>query len=153
MNRVYEKSSGGIVYKKVAGVIHILLLERKNSRGEREYVLPKGHIENRETAKDTALREIGEETGLDVQDLDIVKFITKINYTFIATYKHGSPIIDKDVYLFLVRYRGTRDPALQNTPGNHEHFTGFAWFSIDALKDVPVKPDIYPIVKRNIPYM
>lgn len=62
MNRIFEKSSGGIVYRKRDGNIDVLLLERKNGKGEREYVLPKGRMEESETAKDTALREIGEET-------------------------------------------------------------------------------------------
>lgn len=62
MNRIFEKSSGGIVYRKQKGKIEVLLLEYENAKGEHEFVLPKGHMENEETAKDTALREINEET-------------------------------------------------------------------------------------------
>jgi len=87
MNRIFEKSSGGIVYRKQKGKIEILLLEWENAKKEREFVLPKGHMEDAETAKDTALREINEETGLDISDLEIIKFMSKINYSFIATYK------------------------------------------------------------------
>ncbi len=50
-------------------------------------MIPKGHMENSETAKDTAIREIAEETGLAIADLEIIKFMSKINYSFIATYK------------------------------------------------------------------
>jgi 8-oxo-dGTP pyrophosphatase MutT (NUDIX family) len=80
------------------------MLAWKNARSELEYVLPKGHIENDETAMETALREISEETGLPIVDLEVIKFMNKINYSFIATYLEGSPMIHKDVYLFLVRY-------------------------------------------------
>lgn len=46
MNRIFEKSSGGIVYRKQEnGQIDVLLLERKNLKGETDYVLPKGHME------------------------------------------------------------------------------------------------------------
>lgn len=89
----------------------MLLLSRKNGKGENEYVLPKGHMEGSETAKDTALREISEETGLEVSELEVIKFMTKINYSFVATHKEGSPLIDKDVYLFLVKYSGTSEPS------------------------------------------
>jgi len=41
-------------------------------------------MEDGETASQTALRETSEETGLDIKDLEIVKFITKLNYTFTA---------------------------------------------------------------------
>ena len=34
-----------------------------------------------------ALREMSEETGLAPKDLDIIKFMTKINYTFLAAHK------------------------------------------------------------------
>lgn len=42
MNRIFEKSSGGIVYRKNGNTIDVLLLERKNAKSDREYVLPKG---------------------------------------------------------------------------------------------------------------
>jgi 8-oxo-dGTP pyrophosphatase MutT (NUDIX family) len=153
MQRHFERSSGGIVYKKVGGEIRILLLKRSNSRGGVEFVLPKGHIENEETAKDTALREISEETGLDSRELQIIKFLTKINYQFIATYREGSPLIDKDVYLFLVRYMGSRDPTPSRPEGDREGFVGFEWMSLDAVRDLDMKPEISSLVKKNLRYM
>lgn len=84
MNRIFEKSSGGIVYRKNNDQIDILLLERKNMKGETDYILPKGHMEQGETAKQTALREIAEETGLEHDKLEVIKFMSKINYSFVA---------------------------------------------------------------------
>ena len=61
----YKTSCGGIVYRKTSqGHIEVLLLEWRNKRGFSKYVLPKGHMEETETAQETALREICEETGL-----------------------------------------------------------------------------------------
>jgi hypothetical protein len=50
------------------------------------------------------VREISEEAGLQEKDLEVIKFITKLNYTFTAAHLEDSPLIDKDVYLFLIRY-------------------------------------------------
>jgi 8-oxo-dGTP pyrophosphatase MutT (NUDIX family) len=67
-------------------------------------------MEAGETAKETALREIAEETGLEHAKLEVIKFMSKINYSFVATHMEGNPLIDKDVYLFLVRYTGSMTP-------------------------------------------
>ncbi|MDR1988592.1 MAG: NUDIX domain-containing protein [Candidatus Peribacteria bacterium] len=41
-------------------------------------------MEGDEIAKDTAVREIEEEAGLSISDLEVIKFVTKLNYTFTA---------------------------------------------------------------------
>ena len=60
---LYEKSCGGIIFYKTRQNVRILLV--KNSNG-RYWSFPKGHIEDGETEQETAIREIKEETGLDV---------------------------------------------------------------------------------------
>jgi hypothetical protein len=50
---------------------------------------------------------------LNIKDLEVIKFITKLNYTFTAGYLEHTPVIDKDVYLFLVKYHGLSDPVVQ----------------------------------------
>jgi 8-oxo-dGTP pyrophosphatase MutT (NUDIX family) len=149
MTELHEKSAGGIVYRKIWSNIQILMLAWKNARSELEYVLPKGHIENDETAMETALREISEETGLPIDDLEVIKFMNKINYSFIATYLEGSPMIHKDVYLFLVRYTGKKEP----TPRKEERFIWYKWFSPEDLKNVFIKPDVVGFIEKNIHFM
>jgi hypothetical protein len=41
MPRLYEKSAGGIIYRKIDNRIEVLLLEWKNSREIPIYVIPK----------------------------------------------------------------------------------------------------------------
>lgn len=57
-----EKSCGAVVYKIIDNQIYFLI--EKMKRGH--FSLPKGHVENNETEVETALREIKEETNLDV---------------------------------------------------------------------------------------
>lgn len=62
---IYEKSCGAVVYRKTEkNDIKILLVKNHNGKC---WTFPKGHIENNETEQQTALREIKEETGLDVK--------------------------------------------------------------------------------------
>ena len=59
----YEKSCGGIVYRKFHVNTEILLIKNNKSG---YWSFPKGHVENGETEEETAKREIKEETGIDV---------------------------------------------------------------------------------------
>ena len=59
----FEKSCGAIVYRKHHGNTEILLIKHINSG---HWSFPKGHMEMGESETETALREIKEETGLDV---------------------------------------------------------------------------------------
>ncbi len=148
MAKIYEKSSGGIVYRKKEGKLEILLLKWLNSRNKEIFVIPKGHIEQWEVAKDTAIREISEEAGLDTKELEVIKFITKLNYTFTAGYLEDNPVIDKDVYLFLVKYHGNQIPVVQK----EERFVGYQWFPIEKIKDVDVMFDLWSIIGKNKTY-
>jgi ADP-ribose pyrophosphatase YjhB (NUDIX family) len=58
-----EKSCGAIVYRRRHGNIELLLIKHVNSG---HWSFPKGHVEPHESEAETAIREIKEETGLDV---------------------------------------------------------------------------------------
>lgn len=61
---MYEKSCGAVVYRITRSEgIKILLVKNHNGKC---WTFPKGHIEADESEKQTALREIKEETGLTV---------------------------------------------------------------------------------------
>ena len=60
---LYEKSCGGIIFYKTKQ--NTKKKKKKNNNG-RYWSFPKGHIEQGETEQETAIREIKEETGLDV---------------------------------------------------------------------------------------
>lgn len=60
---LYEKSCGAIIFCKTRQNTRILLVKNNNVR---YWSFPKGHIEDGETEQETAIREIKEETGLDV---------------------------------------------------------------------------------------
>ena len=54
--------AGGVVVRRDSGRVRVLLVTARRSPGE--WVLPKGHIEEDETAEEAAAREVREETGV-----------------------------------------------------------------------------------------
>ncbi|MBQ1978201.1 MAG: NUDIX domain-containing protein [Ruminococcus sp.] len=66
---LYEKSCGAVILYKNPdkGEYEVLLVKNNNGRF---YSFPKGHVELRESEKQTAVREVKEETNLDVTILD-----------------------------------------------------------------------------------
>ena len=73
-----------------------ILLLYKNYRHKYEgWVLPKGTVEEGEDFKDTALREVKEESGADAR---IIKYIGKSQYTFSTP----ADTVMKDVHWYLM---------------------------------------------------
>ena len=74
---IQATSCGGVVIFR--GKILVLY---KNFKNKYEgWVLPKGTVEEGEDYKETALREVKEETGVSAQ---IIKYVGKSQYTFSA---------------------------------------------------------------------
>lgn len=84
-------SCGGVV-------IHdgkVLLLYKNQNGRYMGWVLPKGTVEPGETYRQTALREVKEETN---SDAEIVKYIGKTQYTF----RGNEDIVSKTVHWYLM---------------------------------------------------
>lgn len=106
-----EKSCGGVVYKKIDGIYYFVIIQSVFGH----FGFPKGHVENDETEIETALREIKEETNLDVSiDNNFKETITyrlpkgdmKDVVFFVASYEDGD-IIKQDTEIssiLLLRY-------------------------------------------------
>ena len=99
-----------------------VLLLYKNYRNKYEgWVLPKGTVEEGEEYKETALREVKEETGVTAQ---IIKYVNKSNYTF----NTATDVVNKDVHWYLMMA-----DSYYSKPQREEHFvdSGFYKFHED----------------------
>jgi 8-oxo-dGTP pyrophosphatase MutT (NUDIX family) len=88
-------SAGGIVIRFVDGVPELVVGKRRRERDFVTWTLPKGTPIPNETTEQTALREVAEETGLQV---DIVRPFDSIAYTF----SQRRTRIHKTVHYFLM---------------------------------------------------
>ena len=59
----YEKSCGAVIFNEYRNKVKFLLVKNRNAN---HWGFPKGHIERGETESQTAIREIKEETGLQI---------------------------------------------------------------------------------------
>ena len=83
-----EKSCGAVVYKQENDKIKFLIIRQHDDC----WHFPKGHVEEEETEEQTAIREIKEETNLDVE-LDN-------KFRKVITYSPKEDVI-KDVVFFI----------------------------------------------------
>ena len=59
----YIKSCGFVAYKRIENINHYLIIKSLNG----DVGFPKGHMESGESELETAIRELKEETGVDVK--------------------------------------------------------------------------------------
>ena len=117
---VREPTAGGIVFRRDKdGAIEILLIQDAKDR----WTIPKGHIEEGETAQQTARREIGEEAGL--KQVDMLGWLGKIHFR----YRRIDKLVLMTTQIYLVRARGNTN-AIQK----EEWMNDIKWFKFhDAL--------------------
>ena len=118
---VREPTSGGIVFRmsKDQKDIEILLIQDSKNR----WTIPKGHIEPGENAKQTAIREIEEETGL--KNVSVLTWLGKIHFK----YRRVDKLVLMTTQIYLVRSLDESE-----TPTKEKWMNGIKWFSFpDAL--------------------
>ena len=100
LRRVDETSAGGLVVADdgVTGP-RAALIGRTDRRGRLLWSLPKGHIEEGETAEQAAVREVEEETGIIAA---VQAPLGSIDYWFVAEDRR----VHKTVHHYLLQARG-----------------------------------------------
>ncbi len=130
---VREPTAGGIVFRRNAhsNTIEILLIQDAKNR----WTIPKGHIEEGEAAKDTAEREIREETGL--KDLRVMHWLGKIKFR----YRRQQSLVLMTTEIFLVQAQGETDKLKPE-----DWMNGIEWFPTNAALDKIEYEDIGKII-------
>ena len=93
-------SAGGIVYRKDPAAVYIVVCGRKDPR---TFNLPKGTPDFGEQIEETALREVTEETGLEVKT---IRYIDSIYYWVTNHPDYQGQKLYKQVYYYLMQATG-----------------------------------------------
>ena len=100
LRTVHETSAGGLVIDGIDGPPDgqvAALIGRVDRRGRMLWSLPKGHIEQGETAEQTAIREVAEETGIQGS---VLAALGSIDYWFVTEGRR----VHKTVHHYLMRF-------------------------------------------------
>jgi 8-oxo-dGTP pyrophosphatase MutT (NUDIX family) len=136
-------SAGGIVIRFEGQTALFVAGRRRRERDGNTWTLPKGTPIAGETLEETALREVGEETGLQVR---IVAPLDAINYTFVQRGKR----IHKTVHYYLMEPIGGR-------LDDHDHeFEEVRWVSFreaPALLSFETERSLVGLAAERLPSM
>ncbi|MDB5183458.1 MAG: hypothetical protein JWO07_139 [Candidatus Saccharibacteria bacterium] len=125
---VREPTAGGIVFRRDKdNGVEILLIQDAKDR----WTIPKGHIEEGETAQQTARREIGEEAGL--MNVDVHSWLGKIHFR----YRRIDKLVLMTTQIYLVKAKGDTD-AIQK----EDWMNDIRWFKFHDALDVIEYEDI-----------
>lgn len=131
-------SAGGIVLRNIDGSLEIVLGKRLRERDGASWTLPKGTPDGQESVEQTALREVAEETGLEVH---ILAPVGPIEYFF----TQDDQRIHKTVHYFLMEATGGSLAA-------HDHeFDEVRWVPIDTARRLMTFATERGIVEQALP--
>ncbi|MSP14348.1 MAG: NUDIX domain-containing protein [Chloroflexi bacterium] len=135
MGQIQYAASGGIVFNQGK----VLLLRQRHAHKStkdlhpgsieiREEVrLPKGHIEAEEKRAQTAMREVGEETGY--HDLRIVADLGELTHSF---NRHDGEVTRNESYFLMV----LNDPTPQQRDPYEAELFDVVWVPIDQAEAI-----------------
>ena len=126
-------SAGGIVFRRAEEGIEIVVVGRT---AERLWALPKGTPNEGETVEETALREVREETGLEVR---IVDTVGQVEYWYTA--KDGARV-QKTVHYFLM------EPIGGDTADHDHEFDRVEWRHLSEAERILTHKNQVPMLHR-----
>jgi bis(5'-nucleosidyl)-tetraphosphatase len=121
---VREPTAGGVVFRRPENSkeVEILLIQDAKNR----WTIPKGHIEEGENARQTARREILEETGL--KEVNVMSWLGKINFR----YRRQSSLVLMTTEIFLAKATEDTDKLTAE-----DWMNGIKWFpAAEALDKI-----------------
>ncbi len=129
-------SAGGVVYRIVDDNIEAVLCGRSEPL---RWSLPKGTPDKGETLEETALREVREETGLDVA---IEAPIGNIRYWFVTP--HDRVHCNKTVHFYLMAHKGG------STDRHDPEFDEVRWFPSDEVVQRMAYPNEVHVMEKAL---
>lgn len=134
-----KTSAGGVIFKKEKTKTLILLIQDNWSK----WTFAKGFVEPDETYRETAIREMTEELGIDAKKLKYVGDLREIEYDYVW---RGEKV-HKRVYYYLYEWVTEQKFHLQKKEGIKK----FRWVPMEKLeKVIGYKEDSWPLIKKVV---
>ena len=131
-------SAGGIVIRQLPTGHEIVLGKRLRERNGASWTLPKGTPSGAESVEQTALREVAEETGLEVR---ILAPVGPIEYFF----TQNGVRVHKTVHYFLME-------AVGGDLAAHDHeFDEVRWVALGRAREIMTFATEREIVEQALP--
>lgn len=126
-------SAGGVVFRRAEEGIEIILVGRT---AERLWALPKGTPDPGETLEETAVREVREETGLEVR---IVDTVGEVEYWYTAP---DGVRVQKTVHYYLM------EPVGGDTAQHDQEFDRVEWRHLSEAERLLTHRNQLPVLHR-----
>ncbi len=130
---IREQTAGGVVFRRNKDTKELEMLLTQDAKDR--WTIPKGHIEEGETAKETAEREIREETGL--KEMDMMAWLGKIHFR----YRRQQSLVLMTTQIYLVWGKGDTDDL-----NKEDWMNGIGWFKVHDALDMIEYEDISKLV-------
>ncbi len=130
---VRETTSGGVVFRRdqKTGETQILLMQDAKNR----WTIPKGHVEQGEDPRETAEREIREETGL--KEMKVYSWLGKVNFR----YRRAHTLVLMTMHIYLVEGKGETEKLKPE-----EWLNDIKWLNIKEAVDKIAYDDIGTLI-------
>lgn len=129
-----EKSCGAVVIKEENNNVKFLIIKQHDSN----WHFPKGHVEEGETEEETAIREIKEETNIDVE--------IDNNFRQVITYSPKEGVL-KDVVFFIGK------AISDNIDIDQNELLDAKWVNALETKNYFVHDDIKGVCQEALKYL
>tara|TARA_Y100000588_G_scaffold127875_1_gene140107 strand:- start:625 stop:1041 length:417 start_codon:yes stop_codon:yes gene_type:complete len=131
-------SAGGIVYRKDSSTIFIAVCGRKKPK---TFNLPKGTPNIGESIEETAIREVTEETGLEVRT---IQYIDSVSYWVTNHPDYQGQRLHKKVYYYLM------EPTGGDFSKHDEEFDTVEWVDSAIIPDILTHKNEVEIVQKGL---
>lgn len=135
-----EFAYGVIPFRKRNGIFEFLLVQHKG--GAKHWSFPKGRVEEGEEGKETAMRELEEETGLKAELLEEPTF----SHTYEKTWE--GEVYDKKAIYFIGAVSIEKEPTIQE-----DELVDADWFSYEEAHKKITFGDTKEILERAHEYL
>ena len=115
----------------------VLLEKRKNEPGSGQWSIPGGLVELGESVEQTVMREVEEETGLEVEDPEHIDVVDKIDLDEQGKVKYHFIILD-----YLVKLKGGQAKAASDA-------AELQWVQFDDVERYDLTPTFRAFFLRN----